>query len=48
MNRDEKNSKIVTAQPLMWVKAIDIILEKLRLQGLRFDEVVGISGAGQV
>lgn len=32
----------------MWIKALDITLEKLRLQGLKFDEIVGISGAGQV
>jgi hypothetical protein len=32
----------------MWVKAVDIVLEKLRLEGVRFEQIVGISGAGQV
>lgn len=48
MNKDERNPKIVTAQPIMFIKAIDIVMEKIRLLELPFESVVGISGAAQV
>ena len=31
----------------MWVKALDILMEKLRICGVDFSEVAGISGCGQ-
>lgn len=48
VNKNERNTKIVTAQPIMFIKAIDIVMEKLRLEELPFENIVGISGAGQV
>ena len=32
----------------MWVKALDMLLDKLRVAGVEFSNVVAISGAGQV
>ncbi|XP_023332715.1 xylulose kinase [Eurytemora carolleeae] len=37
----------VTAPTLMWVKGLDILLEKLRVEGVDLSRVGGISGAGQ-
>ena len=31
----------------MWVKALDMLLDKLRVAGVEFSKVAGISGAGQ-
>ncbi|CAG7732331.1 unnamed protein product [Allacma fusca] len=47
VNRDERNPKIVSAPPIMWVKAVDILLEKLRIEGVAMDQIAGISGAAQ-
>ena len=38
----------VTAPTIMWVKALDMLLDKLRVAGVEFANVAGISGAGQV
>jgi xylulokinase len=40
--------KRVTAPPIMWVKALDMLMERLRIAGVDFSRVVAISGAGQV
>jgi xylulokinase len=32
----------------MWVKALDMLMEKLRIVGVDFSKVKAISGAGQV
>lgn len=48
VNKDERNPKIVTAQPIMFIKAIDIVMEKIRILELPFESIVGISGAAQV
>ena len=32
----------------MWIKALDILLDKIRISGIDFSQVVAISGAGQV
>lgn len=37
----------VTAPTIMWVKALDMILERLKLEGLDFSTVAAVSGAGQ-
>jgi len=37
----------VTAPTIMWVKALDMLLDKLRVAGVEFANVAGISGAGQ-
>ena len=31
----------------MWVHALDILLDKLKSQGLSFADIVGVSGSGQ-
>lgn len=40
--------KVVTAPVLMWVKALDMLLERLRVCGADFSKVVAISGSAQV
>ena len=42
------HEKRVTAPPIMWVKALDMLMEKLRIAGVDFSRVAAISGAGQV
>eukprot|EP00091_Calanus_sinicus_P021401 TRINITY_DN6326_c0_g1_i1.p2 TRINITY_DN6326_c0_g1~~TRINITY_DN6326_c0_g1_i1.p2 ORF type:complete len:123 (+),score=45.66 TRINITY_DN6326_c0_g1_i1:243-611(+) len=37
----------VTAPTIMWVKALDMLLDKLRVAGVEFANVAAISGAGQ-
>jgi len=39
--------RVVTAPTIMWVKALDMLLDKLRVAGLDFTTVAGICGAGQ-
>lgn len=41
------DGKRVTAPSIMWIKSIDILLEKLKVSGLDFSTVAGVSGAGQ-
>lgn len=43
-NRD---SLSVTAPTIMWVKALDMLLERLKVAGLDFSSVAAISGSGQ-
>lgn len=38
----------VTAPTIMWVKALDMLLERLKLEGLDFSTVAAVSGAAQV
>ena len=44
---NSKNERI-TSPTLMWIKALDILLDKIRISGIDFSQVVAISGAGQV
>ncbi|XP_040821584.1 xylulose kinase [Ochotona curzoniae] len=37
----------VTSPVLMWVQALDILLEKMKASGFDFSQVVALSGAGQ-
>lgn len=37
----------VTAPTIMWVKALDMLLDKLRVAGVDFGNVAAVSGAGQ-
>ncbi|XP_008485060.2 xylulose kinase-like, partial [Diaphorina citri] len=37
----------VTAPTLMWVKALDILLDQLRVEGADFGKLVALSGTGQ-
>ena len=41
-------SLIFTAPSIMWVKALDMLMDKLRVAGLDFSRVAALSGAGQV
>ena len=41
------SGRVVTAPTIMWVKGLDMLLDKLRVAGLEFSSVAGISGAGQ-
>ncbi|CAG2115856.1 unnamed protein product, partial [Medioppia subpectinata] len=36
-----------TAPPVMWVKALDLVLERLKIDGIDYSTVVSISGSGQ-
>lgn len=38
----------VTAPTLMWVKALDLLLQKMRKRNFDFSSVVALSGTGQV
>lgn len=37
----------VTAPTIMWVKALDMLMEKIRIAGVDFADVAGVSGCGQ-
>ncbi|KAL7640202.1 UNVERIFIED_CONTAM: hypothetical protein RMT77_009616 [Armadillidium vulgare] len=37
----------VTAHPIMWVKALDMLMDKLRVAGTDFSAIVALSGSGQ-
>lgn len=39
---------VVTAPVLMWVKALDILLDQLRVEGADFGKLAALSGTGQV
>ena len=38
----------VTSPTAMWVKALDMLLEKMKTAGFNFGRVVALSGDGQV
>ena len=42
-----KDNLTVTVPTLLWVKAFDLLLEKLKKKGFRFEKVVCLSGTGQ-
>ncbi|CAG9856227.1 unnamed protein product [Phyllotreta striolata] len=44
---DKKNNAQITSPTLMWVKALDIVLDKLTVAGVDFSQIVAISGSGQ-
>lgn len=43
----KEESHVVVAPTLMWVKAVDMILDKLRVCGVDFSKVAAISGCAQ-
>lgn len=45
--RDPSGNGRVVSSPLMWVEALDLILNKLKKADLKFDKVRAISGSGQ-
>lgn len=42
-----KDRLTVTSPVLMWVQALDLILEKMKASGFDFSQVLALSGAGQ-
>ncbi|XP_050539428.1 xylulose kinase isoform X3 [Daktulosphaira vitifoliae] len=45
--RDKENPREVTAPTVMWVKALDVLLDKLQVCGADLNTVAAISGSGQ-
>ncbi|XP_077274368.1 xylulose kinase isoform X2 [Temnothorax americanus] len=45
--RKKEESRVVVVPSLMWVKALDMILDKLRVCGVDFSKVAAISGCAQ-
>jgi xylulokinase len=43
-----KDGHTVTAPVLMWVKALDILLDRLKVAGVDFSKVASLSGSAQV
>ncbi|XP_028130191.1 xylulose kinase isoform X1 [Diabrotica virgifera virgifera] len=44
---DKINNAYITSPTLMWVKALDIVLDKLTVAGINFSKIAAISGSGQ-
>lgn len=44
---EHADPQVKHANPLMWVAALDRLLEKLKARGVKLDEIQAISGAGQ-
>ena len=44
----KKTESTITSPTIMWVKALDLLMDRLRLTGLDFHDVAALSGAGQV
>lgn len=42
------DGKTVTAPVLMWVEALDLVLQRLKDEGVDFSKVSALSGGGQV
>lgn len=38
----------VTSPTIMWVKALDMVMEKIRISGIDFGQIAALSGCGQV
>ena len=43
-----EDGKTAYAPTIMWVKAIDMLLDKLQVVGANFDKLIAISGCAQV
>ncbi|XP_046459350.1 xylulose kinase-like isoform X2 [Daphnia pulex] len=43
----KKNGSTITAPTVMWVKALDLLMDQLKITGLDFQDISAISGAGQ-
>lgn len=44
---DKVNNSFITSPTLMWVKALDIVLDKLTVAGINFSKIAAVSGSGQ-
>ncbi|XP_040583222.1 xylulose kinase [Lepeophtheirus salmonis] len=47
ISRRSESKTSVTAPTIMWVKALDILMEKIRILGVDFEEIKAISGSAQ-
>lgn len=45
--RDPKDDSRIVSPTLMWVEALDLMLQKLSKSGLDFSKIVAVSGSGQ-
>lgn len=45
--KDKNNPKIIKAPTLIWVKALDMLLEKMRSNGADFGQIKALSGCAQ-
>lgn len=45
---DKANSNHIYAPTVMWVKALDMLLDRLTLAGVDFSKIAAISGSAQV
>lgn len=43
-----KDGLTVTSSPIMWMKALDMLMDRLRIAGANFSNVVALSGSAQV
>lgn len=46
--KNKEDVTVVTAPTLMWVKALDILMDKLLVEGVDFSKIAAISGSAQV
>lgn len=44
----KRNGLSITAPTVMWVKALDLLMDQLKITGLDFQDIRAVSGAGQV
>ncbi|HEV8245925.1 MAG TPA: hypothetical protein VGP93_09150, partial [Polyangiaceae bacterium] len=44
---ENPDPRIKHSSPLMWVQALDLLLERIKAKGFPLGQVAGISGAGQ-
>lgn len=43
-----RDGKTITSPTIMWVKGLDILLDKLQIAGADFGKLAAVSGTGQV
>ncbi|CAH1970342.1 unnamed protein product [Acanthoscelides obtectus] len=44
---DKADNRNVTVPTIMWVKALDMLMDKLMLEGIDFGKIAAVSGSGQ-
>lgn len=44
---DKFNPNIITAPTIMWVKAVDMLMDKLTVAGVDFSKIAAVSGSAQ-
>lgn len=43
----QEDKLTVTAPTVLWIKAFDLVLRRLKEKGLEFESIAGVSGTGQ-